>query len=376
VPAWLGLATRRLLVSVPVLIAFSVPMYALVYLSSDPTARVRQIPGLSAEDQARIIAQNGYDLPWYEGYPQWLWGFVRGDWGLSETTAVTPASEVIADALPATLELMVGALLLALLVGLPLGVWAAVRRDSALDLATTSAAYLGYAVPTFLLGLLLQLAALWTADEGWAVVPLVAGLVLMALSARAALRSVGPRLVLAAGTALVVLGIAGWGRLGGGGELLLPTAGRYPDGGAPWFSWDHFRHLVLPVLTLSLAYMAAWSRYQRSSMLDVLGAEYLRTARAKGLRERAVIGRHALRNALLPLIAVVAVDVGLLFTGAVVVESIFDLDGVGSVFLTSLTQRDVPVAMGVIMIGALAVVVVNLIADLLSAAADPRIRTP
>ena len=178
-----------------------------------------------------------------------------------------------------------------------------------------------------------------------------------------------------AGFLIVVLSLVFWNKAGGDGQLIFKTAGRFTDASTgSIFSVDHLQHLALPVITLSIVSIAGWSRYQRSTTIDVLSADYLRTARAKGLSERTVIGRHALRNALLPLITIAAIDIGAVFTGAVVTETVFGWPGIGRLFYDAALNRDITVAMGVVMLGAIMIVVFNLIADLAYAVADPRIR--
>jgi peptide/nickel transport system permease protein len=419
-----GYILRRLAINVPVLIVFSFVMYLVLYKAGDPVARFRQIPGIRAEDLQRIIALNHLDDPWYKGYGQWLSGFVRGDWGTSATNQADTAAGVIFRSMPATLELLGGALIVSTLIGAPLGIYSAVRRYTGFDYSATAFAYLGYAMPTFLVGLLLQMFALWMQNHGWAVIPLALGLVMvlaavfriardletralafgggalavvslllwvavgtwavapfvvaMGLLAAAAVRStrapLPSRVVVVVGAALAGISLGLWDHFGGHGNLVFFTATRFSGAGGSIWSLDHLRHLILPVVALSIISVAGWSRYQRSATLDVLNADYLRTARAKGLSERVVIGRHALRNALLPLITVMAIDIGALFAGAVVTESVFAWPGIGTLFVKSALDRNVPIAMGIVMFGALMIVAFNLIADVAYAVADPRIR--
>jgi peptide/nickel transport system permease protein len=153
----------------------------------------------------------------------------------------------------------------------------------------------------------------------------------------------------------------------------FPTGGQETIGGSSSL-WDHVHHLILPVIVLSLVFMASWSRYLRSSMLQVLHHDYLRTARAKGLARRRIILKHALRNALIPLVTVVALDVGSIFGGAVVTEQIFAWPGLGTLFFDSLTARDYPVLMAMLVLSATSVIVFNIVADVVYALLDPRIR--
>ena len=372
VSAYVG---RRLLVAVPLLAVVSLVSYLLLYRAADPVSRLRQIPTVRGEDLRRLIEQQGLDAPWYEGYWLWLSGFVQGEWGVSATNAGLDASEAIWDALPATLELMLLALVLSVVLGTALGVLSATRPYSATDNSLTALAYLGFATPTFLAGVLLQLGAIWMRDNGWAVLPFALGTVLvLAGLVRLRRRGAATFAVLGAGIALLVLSIALWGRLGGDGQVILYTGQRYSfEHEGEWLSVNHLQHLVLPVLTLSIVNVAVWSRYQRSVMIDVLGSGHVRAARARGLPERRVVVAHGMRNALAPLVTLVALELGALFSGAVVTETVFSWPGLGSLLRDAALARDINVAMGIVMIGAVAVIVFNLLADLAYAALDPRV---
>lgn len=180
--------------------------------------------------------------------------------------------------------------------------------------------------------------------------------------------------VLATGIGLIVASLALWDRLGGDGQVVFYTGQRFSfDHEGRLFSLDHVQHLVLPVVTLALVNVAAWSRFQRAALIEVLRSDHVRAARARGLSERRVVLAHGLRNALAPIVTLVALDLGALFSGAVVTESVFSWPGMGSLFRDAALARDINVAMGIVMLGALAVVVANLVADLLYAALDPRV---
>ncbi len=183
-------AGRRLLIAIPLLWIVSVISYLLLYRAADPVARLRQIPGVRAEDLGRLIEQQGLDAPWYEGYWTWLGNFLHGDWGVSTSSPGSSALEVIGEALPATIELMLLALVVSTVLGVVIGVACAVRPMSRTDLALSGVAYLGFATPTFLAGVLLQLGAVWLRDNGWAVIPFALGTVLV-LVALARLRRGG-----------------------------------------------------------------------------------------------------------------------------------------------------------------------------------------
>ena len=213
VTAYIG---RRLAIAVPLLWIVSVVAYLLLYRAADPVARLRQVPGVRAADIRRLIVQQGLDAPWYEGYWRWLSGFVRGDWGLSATNQGAGALGTIGHAVPATLELMGLALVVSTLLGVALGVLSATHPRSGLDVTLTGISYLGFATPTFLAGVLLQLGAIWMRDHGWAVIPFALGtILLLAGLARARRGGVTTIAVLSAGAILILLSIALWGRLGG-----------------------------------------------------------------------------------------------------------------------------------------------------------------
>jgi peptide/nickel transport system permease protein len=223
---------------------------------------------------------------------------------------------MIAERLPATLELMLTAFTFAALIAIPLGIFSAVRQYSLLDFFGTGFSFLGIAMPVFWFGLILQLIF------------------------------------------SVQLGI-------------LPTSGRITVGDASLF--DQVRHLVLPGTVLSLLYVAGWSRYMRSSMLNVIRREFMLTARGKGVRERDIIWYHGLKNALIPVISVMALDLAGLFSGAVITETVFAWPGIGRLFIQSVYARDYPLVMGILMMGSFMVVFFNLIADIVYARLDPRI---
>ena len=368
-------AGRRLLIAIPLLWVVSVISYLLLYRAADPVARLRQIPGVRPEDLARLVRQQGLDTPWYEGYWTWLGNFLRGDWGVSTSSPGSSALGLIGDALPATIELMLLGLVVSTVVGVLIGVACATRPMSRTDLALSGVAYLGFATPTFLVGVLLQLGAVWLRDNGWAVIPFAVGTVMVLVAlARVRRGGAGTIAVLVAGALVIALSVALWGHLGGDGETLLYTGQRYSFGReGDWFSLNHLQHLILPVITLSLVNVAVFSRFQRAVLIQELGADYVAAARARGLSERRVVWRHALRNALAPIVTLVALDLGALFAGAVVTETVFAWPGMGRLLRDAALARDINVAMGIVMIGAVAVVIANLLADLAYAALDPRV---
>jgi peptide/nickel transport system permease protein len=357
----LAFAARRLAIAVPTLFALSLAMYAILFRVGDPVGALRGTTRLDAPQVQAIIHDAGYDRPLLVQYGRWLRGFVSGDWQRSIENGQPVLSEIGAR-LPATLELMGIALLVMLALAVPIGVLGAARRGSAFDHLSSGFAYLGYAMPVFLVGLLLQIAAVRVKENGWGVLLVAAGAAAL-MAGLVGIRRRPGQLAAAAGAALVVLGALAWGWRQG--DFLVYTAQRFsPFASESVWSVDHLQHLVLPVMTLAIVQVATWSRYLRASMLDALGSDYLRTARAKGLPPRSVIGRHALRNALVPLITVVAIDAAAVFSGAVVTEQVFAWPGIGTRFLHAVEVKDIPVAMGIVMVGAIAVVTLNLLADI------------
>jgi peptide/nickel transport system permease protein len=258
----------------------------------------------------------GVDQPVHIQYIRWVSAALHGDLGISFSTT-RPVAAMIMERLPATIELMASAFLLAAIVALGLGVFSAVRQYSLFDHLGTGMSFLGIAMPVFWFALILQM--VFAVKLGW-----------------------------------------------------LPVAGTETVGDTSF--GDHLRHLILPAVVLSFRYIAGWSRYLRSSLLGVLRTDYVRTVRAKGLPETAVVGIHALRNALIPLISIMALNLAALFSGAVITETVFAWPGIGRMFVQAMFARDYPLLMGILMMGSVMVVVFNLVADVLYGILDPRIR--
>ena len=351
---------RRSLTLLIVLFFSSIAIFAILNLApGGPLDGLRQqqrsrLNAITSEDYARLEAMLGLDKPlhlryivwllgddWIESLPTWFTGtnanglpftngnnrgVLRGDWGnswaISQGNAVLG---VIMGRLPNTLILMTTATLLSLLIAVPIGVFSAVKQYSTLDYATTTFSFIGISMPIFWLGLMMIIIFSLKFKE-WGLPYLPSGGV---MSLRGA----------------------------GAGTLL-----------------DRVIHLVMPTIALSLLYMAAWSRFMRTSMLDVLHQDYIRTARAKGLIERVVIARHALRNALIPLITIVALQISALFGGAVITETIFAYPGMGHLYYNAIGRGDWPVVQGYLVILSVIVVISNLVADVAYVLADPRIR--
>lgn len=325
----------------------SIILFALVNLApGGPLAGQGQSRHIRPEKAAILKRQFGLDKPLPTQYVIWLigndWmsvdadgdgvpdsygtrrGILRGDFGFSFRTR-QPALKEIWLRLPNTLYLMSVTLLLALAIAIPIGVLSAVRQYSLFDIAVTTFSFAGQAIPEFWLGLLLILIF-----YVWLKNPIT-------------------------------------------GNPLLPSGGMYTLG-LGFSLWDRISHLILPVATGALGWIAWYSRFLRSSMLDVIHQDYLRTARAKGLTERKVLYRHALRNALIPLVTLFALDMPYMFSGAVFVEMLFAWPGMGRLYYQAALQRDYPILMAILIIGAGVMILSNLLADIVYAFLDPRIR--
>ena len=313
----LGFLLRRLGQGLVLLLLVSMIGFALLHLApGGPLAQFALTPGMSQESMQLIAHQMGLDQPLPIQYLQWLRHLLTGDWGRSYRDS-QPVLSVIASHLGATLELMGSATLLAIILGTWVGVLGAIRRYSLADYAATVGAMIGLSIPTFWFGLV----------------------VIYIFSVRLAW--------LPAGNIATV----------GNGSFL-----------------DYARHLIEPCVVLALVTVATWSRYMRASMLEVIDQDYVRTARAKGLRRAQVLIHHSLRNALLPMITVAGLQVPTLLSGALVTETVFTWPGMGRLFLDSLGYRDYPVVMGLLIFSAILVLLGSLAADLLYVAADPRVR--
>ncbi|MFU8858079.1 MAG: nickel ABC transporter permease [Deferrisomatales bacterium] len=298
---------RRLLTTVPTLLGVVTLVFAFLHLVPGDPVDVMLGETARAADKQALAAELGLDRPVLEQYGAYLAGLARADLGRSFTYR-KPVREVIAGRLPATLQLAGCALAVALLVAVPLGVLAAVRKDSALDRGSLVASLLGVSMPNFWLGPLLIL--LFAVDLGW-----------------------------------------------------FPVSGR-----------EGWRSVVLPAITLGTGLAAILSRMLRSSLVEVLRSDYLAAARARGVRESRVIWVHALRNACLPVITLLGLQLGNLLSGAVITEAVFAWPGIGTLLLQALQGRDYPLAQGCVLVISLGYVGANLLADLLYRAADPRVR--
>ncbi|MDT8341673.1 MAG: ABC transporter permease [Longimicrobiales bacterium] len=309
---------RRLLQAIPLTLGITVVLFAVLHLApGGPEGALMATGRFPDPEVVEAYRQRlGVDRPVPEQYVRWLVAAARGDLGVSYSTA-RPVSEMILERLPATLQLMGSAFLLAAVLAFLVGTLSAVRPFSWFDHLGTGLSFLGIAMPVFWFALLLQL--LFGVWLGW-----------------------------------------------------LPLSGTGAAGGAS--GWARPAHLVLPAAVLSFRYVAAWSRYLRASLMAVLGQDYIRAARAKGLPEWRVVVGHGLRNALIPVVSVMALHLATLFGGAVITETVFAWPGIGRMFVTAMMARDYPLLMGILLLGSVMVVLFNLLADLLYGWLDPRIR--
>jgi peptide/nickel transport system permease protein len=314
----------------------------------------------TAEQVARFRAERGLDRPLPVQYLHYVAGLVQGDWGRSIKTNLPVTSE-LAHRLPATIELGLAAMAIACTAGIPLGILAATRRHSVFDLLASGGTLIGVSMPLFWLGLLL--AALFGYKLGW--LPpsgrLTIGVELLPLSQAYHLDQLLPGPV-GSGLAAVADLFSNFYVL----DSLL-TAN-------PTALSDVLRHLALPALTLSVVPLAVIVRMTRACLLEALAQDHVRTARAKGLPERAVVVGHALKNALPPILTVFGLQLGLLFSGAILTETIFSWPGMGQLVVDRVLARDYPVVQGVVLAAALLFVTINLATDVGHAYLDPRIR--
>jgi peptide/nickel transport system permease protein len=319
----LAFILRRVLYSIPVILVASLLLFWFVRTTFDPTARLRQSrdPEVIQRERERLHL----DDPILVQYGVWLGDFVTGDWGESARTR-QDVSDMIPQALGKTVQLIGWGALMAAIVAVSVGVYSAVKQYSVGDYVFTGLAYIGIAMPPFWFGLI--------AIEFLAIRPQ---------------------------------------ELFGLDDPPLSFVNLH-SAGMSGFNWDYIKHLVLPVMTLTVQIVASWTRFQRAAMLDVLSSDYIRTARAKGLPRRKVVFKHALRNALIPLVTVMAVDIGLLFGGLIITETIFSIPGMGRLFFDSLLNGDVVVLEAWMIVVAVFILGFNLLADVLYGLLDPRIR--
>ncbi|HOR00770.1 MAG TPA: ABC transporter permease [Anaerolineae bacterium] len=313
---------RRVLISIPVLLGVSLIAFFLVQASGDPMAVYNANPNISAEDLVRLQKTYGFDKPVYVQYLYWLRNALTGNWGQSFLTHQDVLT-MIGQRMGNTLLLMGTSFVLTILISMVLGIYSATHKYSLGDYVVTTLSFFGYAMPSFWFGLML----------------------------------------------IIVFAV----RFKELGLPSLPAAGMYPVRGEPSF-WELLKHMVLPVTVLSLISVAKYTRYLRSSMLEVIGQDYIRTARGKGASERQVLWRHAFKNAVIPLVTLIMMDIPSLFSGALITEQVFAWPGMGRMYWEHAVWVDYPVLMGIILLVSTLVVVCNLLADVSYAIFDPRIR--
>lgn len=308
---------RRILIAIPVLFGVSVFTFFIINLAPGNPVDMFVDPSVTAEQLAIKKQQLGLNDSIWIQYLHWIQQLLHGDFGYSFSTR-EPVSNMILDRIGPTLLLMGTSLIVAYLIAIPIGIISAVRQNSWIDYLTTGFSFLGVSIPHFFLGL----------------------------------------------GAIYVFSVV---------FNIFPTGGMNTLGADNGFI-DTFQHMILPVLVLGTGISGNMVRYVRSSMLDILGKDYLRTARAKGLKEFLVINKHALRNALIPVITIIGMDIPLLIGGAIVTEQVFQWPGLGLLTIQSIGSRDYPTLMALNFMAALAVLVSNLITDLLYTVVDPRIK--
>lgn len=310
---------RRLLIAIPSMLGISVVLFTVLALApGDPFEELATNPAIPPEVRENLRQQFGLDDPVWVRYFRWLTAMLQGDWGYSFVSRVD-VDELILQRLPTTIAVIGSAQVLALLIALPVGIMAARRPYSIFDQVANTLAFIGFSLPTFFTGLLLILLFSITLD---------------------------------------------W----------LPFVYRADIDATGWrWWWEHLRQSIMPVAVLGLFQGAALTRFVRSAMLDVIRLDYVTTARSKGLPERAVINRHVVRNALIPVVTLVALQMPVVFGGAIVTEQIFRVPGIGSLLISAVLANDTPVIMAVTFVIACLVVLFNLLADILYGWLDPRI---
>ena len=310
---------RRLLIAIPSLLGISVVLFTVLALApGDPFGELATNPSIPPEVRMALREKFGIDDPVAIRYVRWITAMLQGDWGFSFASRIN-VDTLILQRLPATLFVIGSAQVLALMIAIPVGVYAATRPYSLFDQISSTLAFVGFSLPTFFTGLLLIL--VFSVQLDW--LPFVY---------RADIDATGWR----------------------------------------WY-WEHFRQAVMPITVLGLFLGASMTRYVRSAVLDVIRLDYVTTARAKGLGERVVIVKHVVRNALIPVVTLVALQMPAIFGGAIVTEQIFRIPGIGSLLISAILANDTPVIMAVTFVFACLVVFFNLIADVLYGWLDPRI---
>ncbi len=310
---------RRLLIALPSLLGISVVLFTILALApGDPFEELATNPNVPPEVRMALRAQLGLDDPIWQRYFHWLGSLLKGDWGFSFVSRID-VDTLILQRLPVTLAVIGASQVLALLVALPVGILAAVKPYSWFDRIASTLAFIGFSLPTFFTGLLFIL--LFSIHLGW---------------------------------------------------LPFVFQADISETGWAWW-WAHIKQSIMPIAVLGLFQGASWMRYVRSAVLDVIRLDYVTTARSKGLTERVVVAKHVVRNALIPVVTLVALQMPAVFGGAIVTEQIFRIPGIGSLLIDAILRNDTPVIMAVTFVFSILVIVFNLIADVLYGWLDPRI---
>ena len=310
---------RRILILIPVLAGISLVLFTILAMApGDPFEELATNPNVPPEVRQNLRTQFGLDDPIAVRYLRWFSSMVKGDWGFSFVSRVNVV-DLIMQRLPTTILVIGSAQLLGLLIAIPIGVYSATRPYSFFDQIATTGAFLGFSLPTFFTGLLFIL--FFSIYLDW-----------------------------------------------------LPFIYRADISASGWrWWWEHIRQAIMPVAVLGLFQAASMTRFMRSAVLDVIQLDYVRTARAKGLAERVTVVKHVVRNALIPVVTLVALQVPTIFAGALITEQIFRVPGIGSLLISSILANDTPVIMAITFVFSALVVVFNLVADILYGWLDPRI---
>jgi peptide/nickel transport system permease protein len=310
---------RRLLIALPSLLGISLVLFTVLALApGDPFGELATNPNVPPAVRAALRAKFGLDDPIALRYLRWLVAMLHGDWGFSFVSRVD-VDALIVQRLPTTLFVIGSSQVLALMIALPVGVYSATRPYSVFDQIANTLAFIGFSLPTFFTGILFIL--VFSVYLGW-----------------------------------------------------LPSVYQSDISASGWqWYWGHVRQAAMPVAVLGLFQGASWTRFVRSAVLDVIRLDYVTTARAKGLPERAVVIKHVVRNALIPVVTLVALQMPAVFGGAIITEQIFRVPGIGSLLITSILANDTPVIMAVTFVFACLVILFNLLADVLYGWLDPRI---
>ena len=310
---------RRLLIAIPSLLGISVILFTVLALApGDPFEELATNPAIPPDVRAHLRASLGMDDPVHIRYFAWLTSMLRGEWGYSFVSRI-PVDQLIMQRLPTTIAVIGTSQIVALCIALPVGVYAATRPYSLFDQVANTLAFVGFSLPTFFTGLLLIL--LFSIHLGW--LPFVFR------------------------TDIEASGLRWW--------------------------WEMFKQSIMPIMVLGLFQGAAWTRYVRSAVLDVIRLDHVTTARSKGLSEGRITIRHVVRNAMIPVVTLVALQMPAVFGGAIVTEQIFRVPGIGSLLISAILANDTPVIMGVTFVFACLVIFFNLVADILYGWLDPRI---